>query len=175
MPPLPEFLDVHGQVGRVEVPRQVDVEQPGRSQGDVHVPGEVVIELEGIRQAGFPGGPGVQCAEVVIPFGHPEAESVRDDHLFDQADGDEQQPGVDRGPVCFLFRQLLELGHHLPVVDDGSGNELGEEGDEEQVVREVVFHFPVAVGVHQEGNLLEGEETDADGQDDVHGRAPSLG
>ena len=68
-----------------------------------------------------------------------------------------------------------ELGHHLLVVDDRSGDELGEEGDEQQVVGEVVFAGLAAVGIDEVGDLLEGEERDAERQDDRQGTVSPLG
>ncbi len=50
--------------------------------------------------------------------------------------------------------------------DDGPGDELGEEGHEEGVLHEPVAAAPPVVGVHEVGDLLEGEERDPDGQGD---------
>lgn len=53
------------------------------------------------------------------------------------------------------------------VVDDGTGDELGEEGDEEGVFQQgEAGAFRVGEGVAEEGDLLEGVEGEADGEDD---------
>lgn len=51
-------------------------------------------------------------------------------------------------------------------MDDRTGDELREEGDEERVVGEAVFARLALVRVDQVGDLLEGEEGDRQRQDD---------
>jgi len=58
-----------------------------------------------------------------------------------------------------------ELGKHLAVMHDGPGNELREEGDEETVVKEAVLLGLVVIAVHEEGDLLKGEERYRQGKD----------
>ena len=53
-----------------------------------------------------------------------------------------------------------KLRHHLFVMHDRSSDELGEEGDEEGVIEDVVFFGFAAVAVDQIGDLLEREEAD---------------
>ncbi len=62
--------------------------------------------------------------------------------------------------------RLPELRHHLPVVDDRPGDQLREEGHEQAVVQEPVFRRFALGGIDQIGDLLEGEERDAERQDD---------
>lgn len=46
MPSPPEILDVRGLVGRVEVDRELEIEQQGGADGHVRVAGKIVVELE---------------------------------------------------------------------------------------------------------------------------------
>ena len=63
-----------------------------------------------------------------------------------------------------LRADAAELRHHLLVVEDGAGDEVGEEGDEEEVGEEVLA-LRLALGeVDQVGDLGEGEEGDAQGK-----------
>ncbi len=50
-------------------------------------------------------------------------------------------------------------------MDDGAGDELWEESDEEAVVDKVVFVSEIVFGVEEVGDLLEGVEGDGDGED----------
>jgi hypothetical protein len=61
----------------------------------------------------------------------------------------------------------LELAHHLLVVEDGAGDQMGKERHEQHVVDEPRLRCAAAPAVHQEGDLGEGEERDADGQHDL--------
>ena len=65
------------------------------------------------------------------------------------------------------FGQIPELGDDLAVQHDGTGHQLGKEGDKEGVLVEGVALGLPPVGVHQIGELLEGEEADAQRQHDV--------
>ncbi len=59
-----------------------------------------------------------------------------------------------------------ELGHHLLVVEDGAGDEVGEEGDEEEVREEVLALGLALREVDEVGDLGEGEEGDAEREED---------
>ena len=67
---------------------------------------------------------------------------------------------------CVFGADPAELGHHLLVVEDGAGDEVGEEGDEEEIGEEVLA-LGLALGeIDEVGDLGEGEEGDAEGQQD---------
>src|SRR5690242_19865491 len=56
--------------------------------------------------------------------------------------------------------RLLELGHHLLVMQNRAGNEMRKVADEQRVVNRVVFARLALVGIDQECDLCEREERD---------------
>ena len=61
----------------------------------------------------------------------------------------------------------VELRHHLRVMNDGAGDEMGEEADEEEVgERALRLGFALAE-IDEVGDLREGEEGDAERKDDT--------
>src|SRR5699024_3407353 len=73
-----------------------------------------------------------------------------------------------------LLRGVGAVGHlvsQLFVLDNGTGNELGEEGNEGTEADNAFLHLRVStVDVHRVGHGLEGVEGDADGQRQVEHR-----
>ncbi len=68
--------------------------------------------------------------------------------------------------LCRLRADLAELGHHLLVMEDGAGDEVGEEGDEEEIGEEVLA-LGLSLGeIDEVGDLGEGEEGDAERKQD---------
>ena len=61
----------------------------------------------------------------------------------------------------------MELRHHLPIMHDRAGDELGEEQDEQTVVLQRERIDTPRVDVDQECDLLEGDERDPQRQDDL--------
>ncbi len=53
------------------------------------------------------------------------------------------------------------------MVDDGSRDQMGEVADEKDVIGEIILLRLTAIGVDQEGDLREGVERYADGQDNI--------
>ena len=146
----------------------VDAEELGGADGDVGVPGEVAVDLEGEEDgAEDEGGPGegLWGVEAHIDVGRAR---VGDDDLLEHAPEDEAHAvapllvgeGARRGDL----RQ--EVGGAL----DGPGNELREERDKGGEGDGVSGGLEVAsVDVDGVGEGLEGVEGDADGQDDLQG------
>jgi len=58
-----------------------------------------------------------------------------------------------------------ELRHHLAVVHDGSGDELRKEQHEQAVIAQAELGDAPGLDIDQEGDLLEGDERDAQRQD----------
>ena len=160
----------------MEVEREADAEQAGGTEGHVGVAGEIEVELERIGDRADPGF----GHRRVAPVGGGEAEDrggdagevVGDHHLLEQAA--EEDPERDREVAVPAVMALAELRHHLAVMDQRPGDQVGEEGDEEQVVGEVILLGLAAVGIDEVGDLEEGEEGDREGEDDLgHGRRPA--
>ncbi len=96
-----------------------------------------------------------------------DSETVGEQDLFAEAHG---EPGEADGEVVGLQAEvalLLELRHDFCVVQDGAGDEMGEEGDEEEVALEVLLVRGALLQVDEVGDLGEGEKGDAEREDDV--------
>ena len=66
-----------------------------------------------------------------------------------------------------LRREASELRHDLGVMDDRPGDQLREEEDEQDEVPKAPGRRLAEVNVGQIGDLLKGEEGDAERQDDA--------
>ena len=168
MPAPPEFSDVAGEVGELEVGHQLETEELGGTDGDVGVPGEVAVDLKGEEDGTEDecgAGEGLGVAEAHVDVGRT---GVGNDDLLEHAPEDEAHAvaplliveGAGRGDL----RQ--EVGGPL----DGSRYELGEEGNEGCKGDGVAGGLEVAaVDVDGVGEGLEGVEGDANGQNDLQG------
>ena len=61
-------------------------------------------------------------------------ERVGDHDLLEQADREDGEADREVSMRAGAGRLAIELRHHLLVVDDRAGDQLGEEGDEQAVV-----------------------------------------
>ena len=166
MPALPELADVLGEVGEVEVARQVIAEDAGAADGHVRVAGEVAVDLDGIGVGHQQQGPGAVGVGRGVHGVDEDAEVVGQHDLLEQAEGEvlhaEGESLRRDGPL------LVELGDEIPGLDDGSGHELREEGDVQRGPHEIALGRYLAAGdVDGVAERLEGIEGDADGQEDA--------
>ena len=137
----------------MEVERQADAEESGGSDRHVRVTGEVEVDLKAVG-----GGRGPGFTDGHVPFaggGEPEesggdgCEVVGQHDLLEQAGEEDGQADREVHPALGAESAALELRQHLLVVDDGAGDELGEESDEEQVVDEMILLGFPAPGVRR--------------------------
>ena len=144
--------------GRVEVFRQPDVEHESKPNGHVRVAGEVEVQLQRESQRGAPGVAEHDGGRAVEDRCHPRAEGVRNHHLLEQTDGEDEQPGgqIALGEDKGIRRR--ELRDELFETDDRAGDQMRKETDEEAVAEEVVLAGVSVIGVHQVSDLLECEE-----------------
>src|ERR1051326_3114054 len=54
MPAMPEIGNVTREVGEIEIDWQLVTEQAGRGDRHVRVPGEIAVDLNGVRQHTYP-------------------------------------------------------------------------------------------------------------------------
>ena len=168
VPTPPELGDVAGEVGELEVGHQLEAEELGGADGDVGVPGEVPVDLEGEEDGAEDeggAGEGLGVVETHVDVGRT---GVGDDDLLEHAPEDEAHAVAPLLVGEFAGRGDLwqEVGGAL----DGSSDELREEGDEGGEGDGVSGGLEVApVDVDGVGEGLEGVEGDADGQDDLQG------
>ena len=99
---------------------------------------------------------------------------VGDHHFLEQAGGEDRQPA--RRQHCRASgAAALELRDHLGVMHQRAGDQMREEGHEQRVADDVALDLGAAHHVDQIGDLLEGEEGDAERQHDVDERQRRAG
>ena len=167
VPAAPERLEAVGEIGRVEIDRELEAQQQRAADRDVGVGREVAVDLQGV---GVHAHERVEGAEFLR---HGEervrevrGEVVRDDHLLEEPREDEHARARGIQPRL-RPRQVLHRRDEVARTDDRSGHELREEG---KVVREV---DPAPRGldlaarhVDHVAQRLEGVEGYAHGEDD---------
>ena len=162
MPAPPELRDGAGFVGVVEVLQKPEAEQPPKADGHVGVAGEIEVDLERERQRPQPrrdhGGRG--HGGDLLPHG---AHLVGQQHLLAQPDDKPLHTGAgvrQRLPV-----PVLQIVRHRLILDDGPGDELGEQRHIGAEVHDVPLgRHHTAVHVDGVAHGLERVERDADGQ-----------
>ena len=164
VPPPPEFGDAGGNVGIVEVLREVKPEDAAQADGHVAVAGEVEIEMKNVSRRVEPGEEDGGLRAVFVG-GDQFIEDIGQQHLFGKADdeaaGAVSGVGQGVGPV-------LQLGGDVGIPDDGSGDQLGEHCHVGRQVDEIPLGGCVApVNVDDVAQNLKGVEADADGQGHV--------
>ena len=161
MPSPPEFGDAAGNVGVVEVFREGEAEKLSKTNGHVAVAGEVKIDVQGVADGIEPGEENgrVLCYP---PGGADLSQQVGQQHLFPQP---YQKTAGSQPEIVQILGPVPELGRNVLVADNGSGDELGEEGDVAGQVNGVSlgpYLSPVYVyGIAED---LKGVEADADRQ-----------
>ena len=170
VPAAPEIGDVHRLVGRVEVQWQAHADHVGQADRHVRIAGEVEVELQGVSQG---AAPRLEQAKQLALFSRCKhrpgigRHAVGKHHLLEQPQREDGEPHGEEFRVDAVGGRLPELRHHLLVVQHRAGNQVREVGDEQAVMDEVELAGFAARCVHQEGNLCEGEEGDAQRQDDL--------
>ena len=169
VPAPPEVLYIRGLVGGIKVPRQMDIEEQRTAYGHVAVAGKVKVELERIGdalQGSFQKGQGACLIEAIV---HDGGEIVGNEDFFGKTYAQDEQAVVDIFPVNTVVTTVEELRHHFLMMDNGAGNELRKEADKAAVVQEALMGGVMFLGIYigKIGNLLKGEEADADGKHDA--------
>ena len=128
VPTTPEFRNVAGEVGRLEVGHELDAKELGGADGDVAVPGKIPVDLEGkIDGAEHEGGPGVLgvVGEDVVGV---DGARVRHHHLLEHPPQDEPEAGD--ALLVFEDALVLDLGQEPRGPLNRPGDELREEAHE---------------------------------------------
>ena len=96
---------------------------------------------------------------------HGVGDAVGQYGFLEQANG--EQGGAD-GHIRpgEAVRGAGELRHHFAVMHDGAGDQMGEENHEQPEIPQPEFRHVAAADIHQQGDLLEGVEADAEGEQD---------
>ena len=168
MPPAPVFADAFGQVGVVEVLRQIQPEEAADADGHIAVAGKVKIQLQHVGhvpQHQHGGGHGVGGHR-----GHPlvdQGDLVGDDGLFGKTE-DEPFDAIGKAVSGHTagFAPGIQHGGLLPVTDDGAGGTVAEEGKEHKEPQ------GIAGGLHMADGHVDAV---ADGREDVEADAQGQG
>ena len=164
MPPLPEFADVQALVGRIEVDRDFDVEHQAHARRHVAVAGKIEIELEGVADGDEPRLRRVERLRAGEARFHRDGERIRDDDLFHQAACKGVQAGRKVVKIEMAVLRVRKLRHDFAVQHDRPGDQLGEEGDEQRIIQNIVARNGALVAVDDVGKLLEGKKRNAQRQ-----------
>ncbi len=106
------------------------------------------------------------CGESKTSIG-PGGAVVGDDDFVEQADGQEGDADVDVGGNPFSCAGLGELRHEFGMVNDRPGDQVREEGDEQNVAEKSEFRCFASVCVNQKRDLRECEKGNAERQRDL--------
>ena len=153
----------------VEVGQKLKAQHAPQAHRHVGVAGEVEVDLEGEGHHAQPGPSHRQIAGghglIAVPQ---HAHVVGNQDLLPQTDHKHLHAGAEliNGGI-----PLVDLVAQVFVLDNGTGNELGEQGDKGAEVDDVALG-PGIAPVHVDGvaHGLEGVEGDADGQVDTQHR-----
>ena len=165
MPPPPEIRDGPGHIRVVEIFGKMEAEHPAQADGHIGIAGEIKIDLQRIGDGTQPGGchgkPRQEVEAVVGDLGH----VVGKQELLAQAVDEPLHTGADIGEAFLPGDDLLL---HLLIPDNGSGDELGEQGYVQAHIEGIFLPVCLAiVNIEQIAHQLEGEEGNADGKGDA--------
>ena len=121
----------------MEVFRQPDIEQKTESNRHIAVSAEVEIDLESVGKGGLPADEKVSGGVQKSRIRHLCKEVGKQD-LFGHPEGKEVQPCGDVAGVRTEAVVSVKLAHHLIRQHDRTGDQLGEEADEQGITAEGV-------------------------------------
>ena len=167
MPPPPEFRDAFGQIGVVEIFREMEAEHPPQADGHVGIPGKIEIDVQGKGNGVKPGEHHGRSRAFPIEL-YKHRQIVCQNDLFRKAHEKPPQTLPHSFPAV---RPAVQLPRHVPIADDRPGNELGKQGDVGTEGNGVFLGRNCApVHVHGVADTLEGIEADAHGQSQLQKR-----
>ena len=172
MPPPPELGDAAGDIGIAEVRGKLKAQHPAKAGGHIGIAGEVEVNLEREGDDAQPG-PGhreLVQGEGLIPLPQ-QPHVVGQQDLFPHAHHEDLHAG---GELLRRAVPLVDLVPQVLVFQNGTGDELGKQGDKGAEVDDGVLGPGIsAVYVDGIAHGLEGVKGDADGQMDVQHRHKS--
>ena len=163
MPAPPEFGNAFGNIGIVEVFKELKAQHTSQSDGHIGITREIEVDLEGIQDHNQPGAQNglLKCERLMIVV-EEDVHRVGQQNLFGQSRAEALHA---RGEFIHRFLSVGELLVHVAVADDGTGNELREERDIGSEGNDTALHPRVAaVHVDRVGHDLEGVERNPDRQ-----------
>ncbi len=166
VPAAPKLNNAGRFQWRVEVHRQSDTDHSGEPERHLGVARKIEIELQCEPECACPGidkryrlaggGIGKNGCDML-------GDAISNYRLFEQTDREQAYADSNITPVEAPGR-LLELWHHFPMMHDWSGDQMREEDHEQHEVEKAEFLDLATVHIHQQCDLLECVERDAERQ-----------
>ena len=158
MPPPPEFRDAFGQIGVIEIFREMEAKHPPQADGHVGIPGKIEVNVQGKGNGIQPGEHHGRSRAFPIEL-YKHRQIVCQNDLFRKAHEKPPQTLPHSFPAVF---PTVQLPGHVPVADDGAGNELGKQGNIGTEGNGIFLgRHRAPVHVHGVADTLKGIEADA--------------
>ena len=139
VPALPVILEVACLKRRIEVLRNLDVEHPAHTDSHVGITGKVKVICNSVLERVIPRRKKrhvvADIVKVELGVG---THGVCKEHLLGSTDREKEETERNIFGLKTEVVFVLELADHLGVMNDGSYDQLREECDKEQVVKDVV-------------------------------------
>ena len=165
--PAPPEIDDRGRlVGRVEVQRQEDAKHQRDPDRHVGIAGKIEIKLERIGQRADPGLIEGRCIRPERDRDQ-RLDAVGKAGLLEQADRKDDEAAQDQMRIGALGLGALELRDHVPMVQDGPGDQMRKVRHEQSIMRQRVARDIASECIDQECDLRKRIEGDANRQQDV--------
>src|SRR5699024_4842897 len=164
----PELRDGRRLVGRIEVLGEAESQQQRETDGHVRIAGKVAVNLERIAVNPHQVLEAAVKHRVVKHAVHEiDADIVRQNRFLHESRHDEEQSPAEHFPR-HAERILSDLRNEVARPHDGPGNELGKEGEVEEIVEPTGQRLQLPpVYVYRIAHRLEHEERNADRQKNV--------
>ena len=147
MPAPPELGDRARDIGVVKILFELKAQHPPQADSHVGIAGKVKIDLEGIGQDPQPCAQRRQRRRILQADVPQHTDAVGQKHLFAKA----ADKGLHAaGKLRDVFMALAQLVVHIFVLDNGAGDQLGEQGDKGAEGDNVFLRARIAA-VHVDG------------------------
>lgn len=168
VPSPPKFSDVTGEIGRFKIRHQANAKEPCGPNGDVAVPTEISINLEGKTNGAKHQSWSAVILVVVEDVVDKNGTRIRNDDFLEHAPEDEPQSAD--GKVMMKSALFLHLWQQSARTLDGPSHELRKKTDKGSKVQQGVRRLELpAVNVDGVAQRLESVKADANWQDELQG------
>ena len=163
MPPPPEFSNAPGKIGGFKIFGQPDAEHLGHAQGDVHIAGEIGVQLHRVAQHRQGHIQPLVILPVVKHRVCQHRSPFRHHHLFEKA----PQDPLDAVHHIVIVKAvgLKQLGSQVRIFSDGALEDLGKIHNIQGILERILLRLadtPVHIDTVADG--LEGIEGDSQWQ-----------
>ena len=170
VPPLPKLGDRAGKIGPLEVGHQLYAHHSSTAPGNVGVTAEIAVNLNGKGTSSQHQRTALVAARIFVHrVYNQQSQLIRNHHFLEETPG--HPFGPERGVLICEPVFLLQLGQKAGGFFNGTGHQLGKEGDKQGKGDKIPLRLqPAFVDVQGVAESLEGIKGDAHRQDDVQRR-----